>query len=748
MSEYFTTFRRGGLFAAVQVLAILSLFQVQVRGQTLNRIEYGGKQIFVNGINIAWVNFAGDLGPNPPSLTSFKTIFQQVRNSGGNVLRFWLNTNGASTPVFNSQGYVTGPGPVAIKNLREILALAHQYRVGLILCLWSHDMLNKSELDSAELARNDSLLTDTTFTMAYIRNALVPMVDSLKGNPAVVAWEIFNEPEGITNEYGWSGRVHVPMHDIVRCVNLMAGAIHRADTSALVTSGAVTFQTLTDVNPIASTKSGRLETISSISPARLQSMAANFNTQHRTTFTPESFLDYLKRIAAIGDTNFYSNTRLIAAGGDSAGTLNFYSVHYYSQNGASVDPFTHPASYWQLDKPIVVAEFYMNETNGISSSELYPTLYKTGYAGAMDWSWTDYPTVSPVSASETWASLQYMWDNYKSDIDVFGADWPIVSIVNPVDKASYPDSTQITLTAAVVDTGDSVTSVKFYSLDSLLGEVTAPSDTASDTLFYSFEWKDLQPGTYTISAVAQNRQGQTDSSGTVSFSAGKPPMTRLGPNVATINGDSISVVSNTSAPTGQYLDIKTNNPQSGVSWEFNNQLAAGTYPISIGYRLQYGTPKSQYVNVNGVRSDTVAFDGSTTGWLEKTIEVHLQAGKNTIEVQLFWGWMNLSYLAVPTDVVTSVEARGNVPSSYSLSQNYPNPFNPSTKIEFSLPSAQHVSLIVYDVLGQKVGVLIDRKMSPGTHILNFNGSRLSSGVYFYRLIAGNFVETRKMLLLK
>jgi hypothetical protein len=89
-----------------------------------------------------------------------------------------------------------------------------------------------------------------------------------------------------------------------------------------------------------------------------------------------------------------------------------------------------------------------------------------------------------------------------------------------------------------------------------------------------------------------------------------------------------------------------------------------------------------------------------------------------------------------------------VPKAYELSQNYPNPFNPSTSIEFSIPSDAAVSLKVYDVLGKEVAVLVNEQRNAGTYIINWNASNLSSGVYFYRLNAGNFTQTRKMFLAK
>ena len=88
------------------------------------------------------------------------------------------------------------------------------------------------------------------------------------------------------------------------------------------------------------------------------------------------------------------------------------------------------------------------------------------------------------------------------------------------------------------------------------------------------------------------------------------------------------------------------------------------------------------------------------------------------------------------------------PTEYLLQQNYPNPFNPSTAISYQLPAVSHVTLKIYNLLGQEVGTLVDEKQNPGNHSVVFEAGRLPSGVYFYRLNAGKFTATRKLLLLK
>lgn len=90
----------------------------------------------------------------------------------------------------------------------------------------------------------------------------------------------------------------------------------------------------------------------------------------------------------------------------------------------------------------------------------------------------------------------------------------------------------------------------------------------------------------------------------------------------------------------------------------------------------------------------------------------------------------------------------SIPELFRLFQNYPNPFNPSTKINFEISKSSYTNLIVYDILGKAVLKLVDQQLQPGTYEVDFNGSGLNSGIYFYRLETGSFSESRRMLLLK
>ncbi len=90
----------------------------------------------------------------------------------------------------------------------------------------------------------------------------------------------------------------------------------------------------------------------------------------------------------------------------------------------------------------------------------------------------------------------------------------------------------------------------------------------------------------------------------------------------------------------------------------------------------------------------------------------------------------------------------STPSNYSLLQNYPNPFNPTTTIKYSIPNENIVTLKVYDVMGREVKTLVNSKEQAGLHQINFDAGNLASGVYYYRITAGNFTSVKKLILMK
>jgi len=99
-------------------------------------------------------------------------------------------------------------------------------------------------------------------------------------------------------------------------------------------------------------------------------------------------------------------------------------------------------------------------------------------------------------------------------------------------------------------------------------------------------------------------------------------------------------------------------------------------------------------------------------------------------------------------IITNINPNINSPNSSVLYQNYPNPFNPVTNIKFSIGKLSNVKITIYDLLGRELTRLIENELRAGTYIINWNASNYPSGVYFYKLEAGEFTSVNKMVLIK
>lgn len=123
--------------------------------------------------------------------------------------------------------------------------------------------------------------------------------------------------------------------------------------------------------------------------------------------------------------------------------------------------------------------------------------------------------------------------------------------------------------------------------------------------------------------------------------------------------------------------------------------------------------------------------------------------KDTVNVSSSEGDFLITFYVLGEDSTTSVNQNFiNTPIQYELFQNYPNPFNPNTKITYSIPYSSFVSLKVYNILGKEIATLVNEEKTVGKYEVNFNAKNLSSGVYFYRIEAGKFLDTKKFILLR
>lgn len=147
----------------------------------------------------------------------------------------------------------------------------------------------------------------------------------------------------------------------------------------------------------------------------------------------------------------------------------------------------------------------------------------------------------------------------------------------------------------------------------------------------------------------------------------------------------------------------------------------------VYYSSDFGDTWQKYSFKGDIHFDDMEFTDENTGWLLTRSGIFYTNNNGTM--------------------ITSVEET-EIPKTFKLYQNYPNPFNPTTKICYQIPTSSNVKITVYDLLGNEVAELVNENKNAGYHEVDFNANKLSSGVYFYRLKMGNFIQSKKMILLR
>lgn len=393
-----------------------------------------GQKRFMSGMNIAWINFGSDVGDKGMDINSFTDKIKQIRKAGGNAVRWWLHTDAQNCPKIDATGAVTGLGANSIKNMRMALDTAYSYGVVIDMCLFSFDMLvpgdgtGKAAYSKYNLENNYKFLNDTSKITTYLNKGLKPILDSIGNHPAVMCWEVFNEPEGMLASANWANVTKkITMNDILRITNKIAGFVHR-NSKKMASTG----------------------------------------------------------IASFAYVSEYSAAKLVAAGGDPDGYLDFYMAHYYPEwQEEAISPFHNPASKWNMDKPILIGEFPANDwstsINGPSSKQPLKTsmtskaafnwAYDKGYAGAMSWAMTEqnsffgsYETTAP--------SLTDLFTKHKSDIMI--KDIVVNELTGDLSMRVGLDLTSSTATPEADLTG----TFNFSGVDSLIADIYVPEGTS------------------------------------------------------------------------------------------------------------------------------------------------------------------------------------------------------------------------------------------------------------------------------
>lgn len=327
---------------------------------------YRNKQLFLSGANLAWIDYGNDFGNNVYNTTTKYMLQKHVKaisnNGGGNSIRIWLFVEGATIPEFNEAGIVvsTDKHGTLVRDVKAFVQYAASKNVFVILCLWNGALMRETN--------TKNLFSDDAKLQSFIDNALTPLVNGLKDEPGLAAYEIINEPEGSIDIHtvdanepcfdtktvlefsgaGWA-KSSIKMKDMQKFINWQTSAIKKIDENALVTVGA-------------------------------------WSEYSSTNIVLEDGRKFF---------NYWNDQCLIKAGGKNDGILDFYQIHTYANSitgkfspGSPLGKNVSDASAYETGKPILIGEFSQEKClrNKCTIVELYDAGMEKQFAGIFDWS--------------------------------------------------------------------------------------------------------------------------------------------------------------------------------------------------------------------------------------------------------------------------------------------------------------------------------------------------------------------------
>jgi hypothetical protein len=252
------------------------------------------------------------------------------------------------------------------------------------------------------------------------------------------------------------------------------------------------------------------------------------------------------------------------------------------------------------------------------------------------------------------------------------------------------------------------------------------------------------------------KSGTGNGTSLIEFKANNTGQERTGIVTVTVGNEEKEIVVTQSATNEAGDNTGGSFAVSPTSQTVGNN--AGSFKLSIqtsgSWRVRDNTDWMRKTPKTGAGNGTslIEFKANTTGQ-ERTGIVSVTVGneeKEIIVTQSANSNVTLAKSSSGSDIETTQGETDLeiIPVDYKLGQNYPNPFNPTTNITFSLPESGAVKLELFNVLGKKVSSIVNQELSAGNYNIAFDGSKLAAGTYFYRISTNNFIETKKMLLLK
>ncbi|MBD3391285.1 MAG: cellulase family glycosylhydrolase [Chitinivibrionales bacterium] len=333
-----------------------------------NLIEIGGRQYWLNGINLPWIrweDFDDPWGSNNYNHDDFEDAFQRYADHGINAVRVWVHCKGEGSPVLNADAEVTGPPDVFHDNFSDMMALASQYSVFVMPALFSFDIL-KDERVITKYPHNTAsnfavLVASEEKTQTYIDNFLVPLLERYDTCSALFCWEVCNEPEWMSENLG------ADQNDVIRFNAQIAAAIHEHGAKP-VSTGAASLKW--------------------------------YGVQH----------------------DWWSDAALQEQYDDANACFDIVQVHYYDWMNPSgeddwgFDPFMNSTAELGLDdRPVIIGETPGDGGAYRTATEMYETAYDLGYAGVFAWS--DQAGDGIASFAEISEATDAFYSNHQDIVD-------------------------------------------------------------------------------------------------------------------------------------------------------------------------------------------------------------------------------------------------------------------------------------------------------------------------------------------
>ncbi|MBS1514451.1 MAG: T9SS type A sorting domain-containing protein [Bacteroidetes bacterium] len=441
-------------------------------------------------------------------------------------------------------------------------------------------------------------------------------------------------------------------------------------------------------------------------------------------------------------------------------SLAFYNGNLYCISGVGIYKSTNGGVNWNLNYTAAANLKTINSaSNGLIALGENAT-YSSTNDGA-SWTQTAFHFMQSYTAYKTSTALYTSTNNfgvYRTTNN--GANW-----INPTNGLDFWSIRSFTQSGSILFAGMNNVGVYNSTDDGLswnaLGlsgntvfamnttGLTLLAGTKDNGIFYSttngLSWAQTNVNSGTIYSIYSN--------GVRLFAGG----TAAGINISTTGGTSWSTVSFPSVPLGSFAHINNfifAGGGAGIFYSTNNGDSWAQTPFAYPYvnalavsgnYLFAGTEKNGiFVSSN---------NGATWTNINRNLGTRLSISRMLVSGNdLYISTYTNSLIQAPISNLVGVQNTGNsdIPSSFNLKQNYPNPFNPNTVISYRLSVAGDVSLKVYDLAGNEVAALVNEKQNAGSYSVTFDAGKynLSSGVYFYKLNAGGFEDTKRMVLVK